>query len=64
MTTIPEHKEEEKSLQQPVAVLKPNLKDFKPSNIQIMLRDWISNFHEEFMMPAESELSDLQRELF
>ena len=29
-----------------------------------MIRDWISNFHREYMVPAEEHLTDLQREIF
>ena len=37
---------------------------YKPTNYQIMLRDWISNFHEMHINPAEEQLSETQRDLF
>ena len=37
---------------------------FKPSSRMNVIRDWISDFHEKYMRPAEEELTDLQKELF
>ena len=37
---------------------------FKPTNYKTVCMEWISNFHERHMKPAEEGLTDLQKELF